>query len=70
LNWLTYLRPIEDKQIYVDKQESGSRERSNAKTFFLPFFDEAVKVTLPIYHYTAQNNMKKEEKIGELMLSW
>ena len=70
LNWLTYLRPMEDKQVYVDKQEGNSRDKNGGRTFFLPFYDEQIKETLPVYHYTAQSNPRKEEKLGELMITF
>lgn len=70
LNWLTHLRPMEDKQVYVDKQDGYGRENNGTRKYFLPFYDEQVKEILPVYHYTAQNNPRKEEKLGELMVTF
>ena len=70
LNWLAYLRPMENKQIYMDKQEGNSMDRNSGKAFYLPFYDEQIKETLPVYHYTAQSNPRKEEKLGELMITF
>lgn len=59
LNWMPYLRTLDDRQIYIDKQDQHLRDRSNVKTFYLPFYDEVIQENLPVYHFTAQNQIKK-----------
>lgn len=39
LNWLTHLRPMEDKQIYVDNQDGNNRDKTSVRAFYLPFYD-------------------------------